>query len=92
MTFHATGDFLRHAFLKNGKDLHKLYSLKEKFNKMEIEIDSENESQLKRTRKPPLLLGQEKSLAAKVKNKSLFDKSRFSKIFLTQNLRYFFTF
>ena len=30
-----------------------LYSLLERFNKMEMEIDSENESQLKRIRKPP---------------------------------------
>ena len=58
-----------------------------------VKIDSENENYLKRIRKPPLLLGQEKSLAEKVKKyPCLFDKSRFSKIFLTQNLRYFFTF
>ena len=58
-----------------------------------IKMDTENENQLKRIRKPPLLLGQEKSLAEKVKKyPCLFDKSRFSKIFLTQNFRYFFTF
>ena len=34
---------------------------------MEIEMDSENESQLKRTWKPQLLLRQEQSLAEKVK-------------------------
>ena len=44
---------------------------------MEIEIDSENESQLKRIRKPPLLLSQEESLAEKVKkHPCLFDKSQ----------------
>ena len=91
-TFHNSGDFLRHVFRKVEKIYVELYSLKERFNEMKIEMDTENENQLKRIRKPPLLLGQEKSLAAKVKNKSLFDKSRFSKIFLTQNLRYFFTF
>ena len=32
-----------------------------------IKMDTENENQLKRIRKPPLLLGQEKSLAEKVK-------------------------
>ena len=42
---------------------------------MEIEMDSENESQLKRIRKPPLLLSQEESLAEKVKKyPCLFDK------------------
>ena len=48
---------------------------------MEIEIDSENEIQLKRIRKPPLLLSQEKSLAEKVKKyPCLFDESqRFTK-------------
>ena len=44
---------------------------------MEIEIDSENESQLKRLRKPPLLLSQEESLAEKFKrNPCLSDKSQ----------------
>ena len=43
------------------------YFLKQRFNKMEIEIDAKNESQLKRTRKPPLLLSQKESLAEKVK-------------------------
>ena len=37
-----------------------LYSLKERFNKIEIEMDSENESQLKRIWKPQLLLSQKK--------------------------------
>ena len=32
---------------------------------MEINMDSENESQLKRIRKPPLLLGQGESLVKK---------------------------
>ena len=36
-----------------------LYYLKGRFNKMKIEIDSKNESQLKRIRKPSLLLSQE---------------------------------
>ena len=35
---------------------------------MEIEIDSENESRLKKIRKPPLLLSHEESLAKKVIN------------------------
>ena len=35
--------------------------------KMAIKIDPENESQLKRIRKPPLLLSQEESLAEIVK-------------------------
>ena len=44
---------------------------------MEIEMDSENKSQLKRIRKPPLLLSQEKSLAEKVKEyPCLFDQSQ----------------
>ena len=43
-----------------------LYYLKERFNKIEIDIDSVNESQLKRIRKPPLLLTQEESPAEKV--------------------------
>ena len=52
-----------------------LYSLKERFNKMEIETDSKNESQLKRITKSPLLLSQEKSLAEKVKKyPCLFDE------------------
>ena len=68
---------------------------------MEIEIDSENESQLKRIRKPPVLLSQEKSLAEKVKKyPCLFDRSQknvqskrhFSKIFRIQNLCSLFTF
>ena len=43
---------------------------------MEIEIDSENESRLKKIRKPPLLLSHEESLAKKVnKYLCLFDKS-----------------
>ena len=50
-------------------------TLKETFNKMEIKIDSENESQLKRIIKPPLLLNQEESLTKKVKKyPCLFDK------------------
>ena len=51
--------------------------LKERFNKIEIEIDSEYKSQLKRFRKPPLLLSQEESLAKEVKKyPCLFDKSQ----------------
>ena len=43
---------------------------------MEIEMDSENESQLKAIRKLSLLLSQEESLAEKVKKYPyLFDKS-----------------
>ena len=41
---------------------------------MEIEIDSKNEFQLRRIRKPPLLLSQDESLAGKVT--CLFDKSQ----------------
>ena len=64
-------------FKKVEKIYVELYYLKEKFNKMEIEIDSENKSQLKRIRKPPLLLRQEESLAEKVrKYPCLFDKSQ----------------
>ena len=44
---------------------------------MEIKMDSENQSQLKRIRKPPLLLSQEESLTEKVKKyPCLFDKSQ----------------
>ena len=44
---------------------------------MDIEIDSENKSQLKRFRKPPLLLTQKESLTEKVKKyPCLFDKSQ----------------
>ena len=69
---------------------------------MEMEIDSENESQLKRIRKPPLLLSQEGSVGEIVKKyPCLSDKSRkrslpvvskrhFSKIFLILNLSFFF--
>ena len=40
-------------------------------------MDSENESQLKRFRKPPLLLSQEESLAEKFKKyHCLFDKNQ----------------
>ena len=43
---------------------------------MKIEMNSENESQLKRIKKRPLLLSQEKSLAEKVKKYScLLDQS-----------------
>ena len=40
--------------------------LKERFNKTKIRMDSENENQLKRIRKPPLLFSQEESLGKKV--------------------------
>ena len=43
-------------FKKVEKIFVELYYLKKRFNKLEIEIDSENESQLKRISKPPLLL------------------------------------
>ena len=44
---------------------------------MEIDVDSENESQLKRIRKLPLLLSQEESLSEKVKKyPCMFDKSQ----------------
>ena len=71
--FHASGDFLRHVFKKVDKIYEELYYLKERFNKMEIEIDSENESQLKRKTSTPV----EESLAEKVKKcPCLFDKSK----------------
>ena len=54
-----------------------LYYLKERFNEMEIEMDSENENQLKEIRKPPLLLSQEESLSKEIKKyPCLFDKSQ----------------
>ena len=59
------GWFPWHAFSKSRKIYIELYFLKEKFNKMEINMDSENESQLKRIRKPPLLLSHEESLVKK---------------------------
>ena len=66
--------FLGMLFKKVGKIYVELYYLKERWSKMEIEIDSENESQLKRIRKSPLLLSQEESLAEKVKKyPCLFD-------------------
>ena len=47
------------------------------FSKIEIKLDSENECQLKRIIKLPLLLSQEKSLAETVKKyPCLFDKSK----------------
>ena len=57
-----------------------LYFLKERINKMEVEMDSENESQLKRIKKPPLLLNQKESVNEKVKkNPCLFDQSLFQR-------------
>ena len=54
-----------------------IYYFKERFHKMEIEIDSENKSQLKRIRKSPFLLIQEESLAEKVeKYHFLFDDNQ----------------
>ena len=77
VTFHSSGGFLRHVFKKVDKIFLQLYDLNERFNKMEIEMDSQNESHLKRSRKPPLLLSQEESLAEKVKKyPSLFYKSQ----------------
>ena len=47
------------------------------FSKIEIKLDSENECQLKRIIKPPLLSSQEESLAERVKKyPCLFDKSQ----------------
>ena len=66
---------------------------------MEIEMDTENESQLKKFTKPPLLLSQEESLAEKVeKYPCLFDESQnackerdvLQKYFLIQKLRSLF--
>ena len=66
--------FLGMFLKKVGKIYVELYYLKGRMNKMEIEIDSENESELKRIRKSPLLLSQEESLADKVKKyPCLFD-------------------
>ena len=80
MAFYASCDFLGNVFLKNEKNIRRailLYYLKERFNKMKIEIDSENESQMKRIRKPALLLSQEESPAKKVeKYHCLFGKSQ----------------
>ena len=68
---------------------------------MEIEIDSENKSQLKRIRKSPFLLIQEESLAEKVeKYHFLFDDNQKTykerdisqKIFLIEDLYSIFTF
>ena len=47
MTFHASGDFLRQVFKKSEKNLRRAMFLKGKFNKMEIEMNSETEIQLK---------------------------------------------
>ena len=76
-----------------------LYSLRKSLNATEIEIGSENESQLKRIRKPLLLLYQKEPLIEKLRKcLCLFDKIRkrtkkvFQKIFLIQNLRTFFKF
>ena len=58
---------------------------------MEIKIDSENENQPNRIRKPPLLLSQEEPLAEKVKKyPCLFDKSqkRTKKVKFLKNLHY----
>ena len=67
-----------HMFFKKVEKINtELHYLKERFSKMEIEIDSENESQLKRIRKPQLLLSQEESLTKKVKKYlCLFDKGQ----------------
>ena len=52
-------------FKKVEKIYVEIYSLKERYSKMEIEL--RNENQLERIRKPPILLSQEESLAEKVK-------------------------
>ena len=66
------------CFLKRVEKIYvELYYLKERFKKIEIEIGSKNESQLKRFRKFSLLLTQEESLAEKVKKYPfLLDKSQ----------------
>ena len=64
-------------FKKVGKIYIELYSIKERFNKIEIEMYSENESQLKRITKPPILLNQEESLVENFKKyPCLFGKSQ----------------
>ena len=76
-----------------------LYFLKERINKMEVEMDSENESQLKRIKKSPLLLNQKESVTEKVKKKILVCLTKvsfnvqksdiFQYVFLIQNLEFF---
>ena len=65
-------------FFKKVKKIYvELHYLKERFNIMEIEIDSENKIQPNWIRKHPLLLSQEESLVKKVKKyPCLFDKSQ----------------
>ena len=64
-------------FKKVEKIYVELHYLKERFNIMEIEIDSENKIQPNWIRKQPLLLSQEESLVKKVKKyPCLFDKSQ----------------
>ena len=54
-----------------------VYSLKERFNKMQIEMDSGKKNQLKRIGKPQLLLNQDELMAIKEnKYHCLFDKSQ----------------
>ena len=61
------------CYLKKWKIRRSAIFLKGKINRMEIEIISENESQLQKIRKP--LLNQKESLAVKVKKcLCLFDK------------------
>ena len=86
-------------FKKVGKIYIELYSIKERFNKIEIEMYSENESQLKRITKPPILLNQEESLVEIFKKyPCLFGKSEktykerdvFQKYLVIQSFRSFF--
>ena len=88
-------------FRKVQKIYVELYYLKERFNKIEIEIGSKNERQLKRIRKPLLPSSQEESLVEKVKkypclfekkSKNVQRKIHFSELFLIQNLCSLFPF
>ena len=71
--------------------------MKERFNKVEIEIDSEYKSQLKRFRKPPLLLSKKNHLPIKLRNilacltkaKKCTKKDTFIKLFLYPKLLLF---
>ena len=97
VTLHA------YFFKKVEKIYVELCSLKGRFNKVEIYMVSENESQLKRIRKPPLLLSQEKCMAEKVilpiwqnvkkrsKKETFFEKFSLAKtLALFSRFEYFF--
>ena len=94
--FDSNLEFLRDPTTEPG-----LHYLKKSYNKMEIEIDSQNQSQLNRIRKSPFLLIQEDSLAKNFKKypclfyksqKNIPRKRHFSKTFLIQDLCSFYTF